>query len=342
MDKFKDIRAYHTGWLLQIIDWFTVLPLLHYFARTTTRGLRLDYLGDRNRIERDIRHGATFLTNHRDIVMDAAWLSYLLRIRYNIRPYIGMGNNLFGKWWIEGAARFNRVFVVRRGVSAHELIAKSRLLSEYIRHLRRHGKSIWLAQREGRAKDSDDRTQPSVLKMLCMTGEERSFFDQIRELNICPVSISYEYDPCDYLKAQEMQLKRDNPRWRKRAADDLLSMKTGILGRKGRVVFRLTPSINPALETLLQEHPELQDASLNEQAQAVAHLIDRQIFAGYEEYKRGTDFEEYITKRVKMVQVPEKDEAFLTEKIREMYSNPMRNKQELKNTDKYENSNIPG
>ena len=96
-NNFKDIRAYRVSWILWFTDLFTVFPLLQIWSWRTTKGIRLDYLGDRKRIEHDIRHGAFFMTNHRDIIMDAAWLSYLLSIRYHIRPYMGVGNNLFAK-----------------------------------------------------------------------------------------------------------------------------------------------------------------------------------------------------------------------------------------------------
>lgn len=326
MNPYKDIQAYKVGAILQITDWVTMLPLLSWIKRRTTKSLRLEYLGNRKTIEKDIRHGAVFLTNHRDIVMDAAWLSLLLRTRYNIRPYMGMGDNLFGKWWIEIAARFNRVFVVKRGLGAHELIEKSKLQSQYIMHLRQRRKSVWLAQREGRAKDSNDFTQQSVLKMLCM-GSDKPFLQAIQDLNICPVSISYEYDPCDYLKAKELQQRRDNPRWHKRKADDILSMKTGILGQKGKVVFRLTPSINTEILQLIDQYPDIINHPINEQAQSVAEIIDRHIFLGYEDYERGDDFKDYIAQQVQKIDLPNKDIDFLTHQIEDMYNNPMRNKQ---------------
>lgn len=330
-EDFRDIAAYETGPLLWLADWLMMFPFLGYLQHKTTDGLRLDYLGDRKLIEQDIRHGACFLTNHRDIVMDAAWLSLYLRLRYRIRPYIGMGNNLFGKWWIEGLARFNRIYVVRRGVRPHELIEKSHHLSAYLRQLRSRDKSIWLAEREGRAKDSDDRAQASVIKMLTMaylSEDEKNgkvFFDAVKALNICPVSLSYEYDPCDYLKAEEMQLKRDNPRWRKRPGDDLLSMKTGILGQKGHVVFRMTRSINDEIDQLLATRPELLDAPLNEQAQAVCDLIDRHIWQAYEIFDRGEAFQRYVDSRIDMVRCPNPDREFLRARILEMYENPVIN-----------------
>lgn len=330
-DPYKKIRAYRVGWLLAVTDWLTILPVLKWFERKTTTSVKLAYLGDRKQIEQDIKHGACFLTNHRDICMDSAWLSMLLRMRYFIRPYIGIGNNLFAKWWIEPVVRFLRCFVVIRNGSLHEQVENAKTLSHYINDLRRRGKSIWLAQREGRAKDSNDLTQPGVLKML--TFDAPDFFEAVKALNICPVSITYEYDPCDYLKAREMQQKRDNPRWRKSKADDLRSMQTGINGFKGRVTYRLTPSINHALEHLLKEQPEAKQLNRNEQIQLVCNLIDRQIHAGYEIYPHDDAFDEYIESRVALVKLSNKDEAFLREKLYEMYNNPIKN---------YEKSHLPG
>ena len=330
-DQYKNIRAYRVGWLLAITDWLTILPVLKWFERKTTTSVKLAYLGDRKQIEQDIKHGACFLTNHRDICMDSAWLSMLLRMRYFIRPYIGIGNNLFAKWWIEPVVRFLRCFVVIRNGSLHEQVENAKTLSHYINDLRRRGKSIWLAQREGRAKDSNDLTQPGVLKML--TFDAPDFFEAVKALNICPVSITYEYDPCDYLKAREMQQRRDNPHWRKSKADDLRSMQTGINGFKGRVTYRLTPSINHALEELLQEQPEAKQLNRNEQIQLVCNLIDRQIHAGYEIYPHDAAFDKYIDSRLALIKLSNKDEAFLREKLYEMYNNPIKN---------YEKSHLPG
>lgn len=330
-DKYKKIRAYRVAPLLAITDWITILPVLKWFAHKTATSVELAYLGDRKQIEQDIRHGACFLTNHRDICMDSAWLSMLLRMRYFIRPYIGIGNNLFAKWWIEPLVRYLRCFVVIRNGSVHEQIANSTLLSHYINDLRRCHKSIWLAQREGRAKDSNDLTQPAVIKMLTIDADD--FFDAIKQLNICPVSITYEYDPCDYLKAREMQQKRDNPRWRKSKADDVRSMQTGINGFKGRVTYRLTPSINREIDALLAARPEVKELSRNEQIQLVCGMIDRHIHAGYEIYPHDAAFDKYIESRLALIKLTDKDEEFLREKLYEMYNNPIKN---------YEKSHLPG
>ena len=324
-DPYKHIRAYRTGWLLAILDWIIAAPILLVWQRKTSTGLKLEYMGDRKQIEKDIKHGAFFMTNHRDIVMDSAWLSLLLRKRYFIRPFIGIGNNLFAKKWIEHLVRFNRCFAVIRNGGAHAQLENAHTLSAYIAHLRQQGKSIWLAQREGRAKDSNDLTQPSVLHMLTINND--NFFQAIKDLNICPVSITYEYDPCDYLKAREMQLKRDNPKWRKRKRDDVESMVTGIKGQKGLVVYRLTPSINPEIDQLLAQHPEYEELPLSEKTQIVCHIIDKHIHLGYEMYERGTEFEQYIESRLQLIDIPNKDDAYLRERLYEMYENPVKNYQ---------------
>ena len=318
--RFRDIRAYRVGWLLVIWDFLIAFPILWVWSKRTTKGVRLEYLGDRKQIDSDIKHGAFFMTNHRDIVLDAAWLSKLLRCRYFIRPFIGVGNNLFAKPWIEVLMRFNRCFAVKRGAGAHAQLENAKQLSAYIKHLRGQGKSIWLAQREGRAKDSNDLTQASVLHMLTLDGDD--FFENVKTLNICPVSITYEFDPCDYLKAAEMQLRRDDPRWKKTKKDDVHSMHTGIRGEKGQVVYRLTPSINPEIDAMLAEHPEYRKEPTHDQLQHVCDIIDRHIHLGYEIFERGTDFDAYIESRLAMIDIPNKDEAFLRERLYEMYRFP--------------------
>lgn len=323
MDKFKHIRAYRAGWVLPFIDFLFIYPTLLWLKRKTTSSILLEYHGNKKIIDQDIRHGAFFMTNHRDIVMDAAWLTFLLRIRYFIHPYIGIGNNLFGKWWIEHVVRTLRAFVVIRNGGFRQQIENATLLSQYIQQLRRRRKSIWLAQREGRAKDGNDITQPGVIKMLSIDAD--NFFEAIKQLNICPVSISYEYDPCDYLKAREMQLKRDNPNWRKSRKDDLVSMKEGINGYKGKIVYRLTPSINHEIDQALVEHPEMLTWSRNEQIQFVCQLIDQHIHAGYEMYERGEEFDHYIQQQLNKIHLSNKDNDFLLEKLYEMYHNPVKN-----------------
>ncbi len=271
---------------------------------------------------------ATYLTNHRDIVLDAAFLSYLLLTQFGVeRPYIGIGNNLYGQPWIEDFVRASKCFTVIRGGGPKELIQNAQTLSAYITSVLNDNHSIWLAQREGRAKDSDDRTAPAILKMLTM-GQNGSFIDNVKNLNICPVTISYEYDPCDYLKAWEMQAKRDNPAWKKTKEDDLRSMAIGISGKKGKVVYGFSPSINSELDVIAKT-----TSIRSEQVARVAELIDKHIHSHYyihDTYKQayellegGTNaFEDYVQAQIAKVELPNKDIPFLRTCILTMYANP--------------------
>ena len=279
----------------------------------------------------------TFISNHRDIVLDSAFLDVLLvDADYPTTVEIGIGDNLLIYPWIKRLVRMNKAFTVRRGLSLRETMAASQLMSRYIHYaVTQKKENIWIAQREGRAKDSSDHTQDAVLKMLAMGGD-------LRELNIVPLTISYEYDPCDYLKAQEFQQKRDNPAFKKSKQDDLDNMKTGIFGYKGRVTYRPAAPINTWID-------ELSHLPKTEWFKALAERMDREIHRGYELYPCNyialdelngdsanaahyTDadkkrFEQYLAGQMAKIQLPNKDEAFLRERMLTMYANPVRNKQ---------------
>lgn len=283
----------------------------------------------------------TFISNHRDIVLDASFLNLILfDVGYGLTQ-VAIGDNLLIRPWIETFVRLNNSFIVKRGVSVRQMLEVSYTLSAYIHHTIKETKeSIWIAQREGRAKDSNDRTQPSVLKMLNMAGG-KDILSNLASLNIVPVSISYEYDPCDYLKAKEFQLKRDNPDYHKTQQDDLLNMETGILGNKGRVHFTIGNRINDRLAEL---DP---DKDKNELFVGVAGIIDKEIYTHYRFYpcnyvaydllhgtrrfsdhyglKDKKEFEAYLQGQLDKIDIPHKDEAFLRRKILEMYANPLVN-----------------
>lgn len=283
----------------------------------------------------------TFISNHRDIVLDASFLNVMLYdVGYGMTQ-VAIGDNLLIRPWIKTFVRLNNSFIVKRGVSVRQMLEVSGTLSAYINHTIKDTKeSIWIAQREGRAKDSNDRTQPSVLKMLCMAGG-KDIIGNLKSLNIVPVAISYEFDPCDYLKAQEFQLKRDNPEYHKTQRDDLLNMETGILNNKGRVHFTISQLINDQLDQL---DPNM---DRNELFAAIASIIDKEIYRHYRFYpnnyvaydllsgtRRFSDhyglkdkkaFEDYLQKQLDKIVIPNKDENFLRKKILEMYANPLKN-----------------
>lgn len=283
----------------------------------------------------------TFISNHRDIVLDASFLNLILfDVGYGLTQ-VAIGDNLLIRPWIETFVRLNNSFIVKRGVSVRQMLEVSYTLSAYIHHTIKETKeSIWIAQREGRAKDSNDRTQPSVLKMLNMAGD-KDILSNLASLNIVPVSISYEYDPCDYLKAKEFQLKRDNPDYHKTQQDDLLNMETGILGNKGRVHFTIGNRINDRLAELDPNKDK------NELFAVVANIIDKEIYRHYRFYpcnyvaydllhgtrrfsdhyglKDKKEFEAYLQGQLDKIDIPNKDEAFLRRMILEMYTNPLVN-----------------
>ncbi|MDE7089417.1 MAG: 1-acyl-sn-glycerol-3-phosphate acyltransferase, partial [Prevotella sp.] len=223
-------------------------PVVKYIIRKHTDGCTLD----ERMLPRDKQLRYTFVSNHRDIVLDSAFLDLMLiKNGYPTTVEIGIGDNLLIYPWIKRLVRMNKAFTVRRGLTPHEMMESSQLMSRYIHFAVTHKKeNIWIAQREGRAKDSDDRTQESVLKMLAMGGEGSDFVEKLRDLNIVPLTISYEFDPCDYLKAQEFQQKRDNPAFKKSKQDDLDNMKTGIFGYKGRVRYHCGTPVNQWLDQL--------------------------------------------------------------------------------------------
>lgn len=285
-----------------------------------------------------------YISNHRDIVLDASILDVKLIENGFETAEVAIGDNLLLTESIKDMVRLNKSFIVKRNLPLRQTLEASLHLSEYIRYtIRCKNQSIWIAQREGRAKDSNDRTQESVLKMLAMGGD-RNFIKSLEELNLVPTTFSYEYDPCDFLKAKEFQQKKDNPDFKKTKEDDLLSMKTGLFGYKGEVHLQIGNYINPSLLKL--------DATSgrNELAKEVASLIDKEIFRNYKffpvnyiAYDRiwGNNFfkekytpediekfDKYFQQQLNKIDLPNKDIPFLKEKMMEMYAYPVRNNYE--------------
>ena len=310
--------------------------LLRKIMNEATQGVTLDHTALTDKAE-----AYTYISNHRDIILDSGFLSVLLVDQGMDTVEIAIGDNLLIYPWIKKLVRINKSFIVQRALTMRQMLESSARMSRYLHYtIGSKKQSIWIAQREGRAKDSNDRTQDSVLKMLAMGGEG-DIIERLQEMNIVPLSISYEYDPCDYLKAQEFQLKRDVPDYKKTTADDLLNMQTGLFGYKGRVHFQVAPCINDQLAAL--------DCSLPKQElfARISALIDAGIHANYRLYPNnyvahdlltGTAcyadrytaadrerFEQYLAKQLSRITLPQKDEAFLREKLLQMYVNPLKN-----------------
>lgn len=284
----------------------------------------------------------TFISNHRDIVLDSAILDVLLiDAGFRTTCEIAIGDNLLSLPWVKDLVRVNKAFIVERALSMRQMLLSSKRLSDYMHFaILEKQENIWIAQREGRAKDSNDRTQKSILQMMSMGGEG-SVVERLKQLHIVPLSISYEYDPCDFLKAKEFQQKRDNAGWKKGPTDDLVSMQTGIFGYKGHVHYHAAPCLDEYLDALPADMPK-QDIY-----NKVAAHIDEEIFRNYRLYpgnyvaldllensaahaaqytaEQKAAFEQYIAGQLQKIDLPDKDEAFLRERMLTMYANPVKN-----------------
>ncbi|MCO7516525.1 1-acyl-sn-glycerol-3-phosphate acyltransferase [Pseudomonas guariconensis] len=208
-----------------------------------------------------------FLANHRDIVMDPAFVNYAVYHAGLPTPRIAIGDNLLQKPFVSDMMRLNKSFIVHRSLSGRrEKLAAYQLLSAYINHsIRNDCVSIWIAQAEGRAKDGDDRTDSAILKMFHMSRKDEPFGAVIQGLNLIPVSISYEYDPCDLAKARELYIRATTGGYTKAPGEDDNSIALGITGYKGRVHINFAPPVTEYYEDTKQ----------------LAQEIDRQILGGY-------------------------------------------------------------
>lgn len=287
----------------------------------------------------DPQRNFTFMSNHRDIVLDSAILDvFLMDAKFTTTCEIAIGDNLLSLPWVKDLVRINKSFIVERGLPMREMLMASKRLAEYMHFviLEKHD-NIWIAHREGRAKDSNDRTQEAILKMMTMGGVG-SLSERLQQLHIVPLSISYEYDPCDYLKAQEFQLKRDVEGWKKGPQDDLISMRTGIVGFKGHIHYHCAPCIDDYLKSL---DPTL---SKNEFYRVVAEHIDHEIHRNYRLYPcnyvaldllrdsrdyqsqytadEKASFEKYLAAQLAKISISNKDETYLKERLLTMYANP--------------------
>jgi 1-acyl-sn-glycerol-3-phosphate acyltransferase len=210
-----------------------------------------------------------YMSNHRDIAMDPAFTNYALHRSGYETARIAIGDNLLTMPWVSDLMRLNKSFIVKRSVSGpRELLAASKTLANYIQHsLLEEYAPIWIAQREGRAKDGVDRTEPVIIKMLSMSRDKRSqeFAEHIHQLGIVPVAISYELDPCDAMKARELFQKLTEGSYTKGEQEDVASIAQGIAGEKGRVHVSFGTPLGGDLDT-----PE-----------KVAAEVDRQIISQY-------------------------------------------------------------
>jgi hypothetical protein len=212
---------------------------------------------------------ALYISNHRDIALDPALVCQGLFAAGKDSVRIAIGDNLLSKSFAADLMRVNRSFIVKRSATARrEKLAALKQLSRYIRHsISQEKVSIWIAQAEGRAKNGRDRTETALLKMLALSkGEGQDFATATGELNLIPVSISYEYDPCDADKARELYSAQQGTAYVKKEFEDLDTIQKGILGYKGRIHVNFGQPVGEGFEN----------------ADALAAEVDRQIFSHYQ------------------------------------------------------------
>lgn len=249
-----------------------ILPALQRFLANTVT--HFDHKGMDN-LEKDNNY--LFVSTHRDIVFDSAILNYVLQQNDFNTAEIAIGDNLMNIPWVVDLVKLNKSFIVKRNLPRDQIIEGSKQLSAYIQHtLKEKKESIWIAQRSGRSKDGNDETNQSLLKMFSLSAQEETFFEQIKSLNICPVSIAYEYNPCDILTLPELIKNSRGEKYVKAPGEDMEHMLKGILGHKGKVTVSFGKPINNSLDELNGIKNK------NEFFNALAERIDREIHGTYQ------------------------------------------------------------
>lgn len=246
-----------------------VEPYVQKMIDTTTSGLTVSGLD-----QLDLTQTCLFVSNHRDIALDPAFVNWVLHINKQDTVRIAVGDNLLKKEWVADLIRLNKCFIVRRSApDRREKLAAAKLLSEYIYYtLNVDQQHIWIAQREGRAKDGNDSTNPAIISMLTINKpKDVEFSDYLRQLRIVPVSISYEFDPCDISKARELHQLDLLGTYDKPDNEDMRSIVNGITGQKGRVHVHFGKVLAAGFESPKQ----------------VAEHLDNEILAGYRCFSTG-------------------------------------------------------
>jgi 1-acyl-sn-glycerol-3-phosphate acyltransferase len=305
-----------------------------------------------------------FLSNHRDIILDSAFLNVLLIEGGFETTQIAIGDNLLRNPVITDLVRLNKNFIVNRNIPARDVLQNSKRLSEYIRRVICDKKeSVWIAHREGRSKDGDDRTANGLLKMLALSGEG-SLSHRLRSLHILPMAVSYEYDPCDVMKVNELMVRRATGSYRKKPGEDYRSMLNGLMGHKGHVSI----SVGKVFDEQLQVLDSI--SNKNDAFRFLAMEIDREMhlmyklwpvnYIAYDMLHEGstysrfysgleyTAFSNYVQERLSVLLAsrrngPENVSLFKAEAsamLLQMYANPVVNKQEAQRQMNYLDENL--
>jgi hypothetical protein len=264
MKKYKTVRDFQHGFMRDAVE--------NILKKTSTN---FTYDGIDN-----VKKGSCnmFVSNHRDIALDAAILCYVFAIN-NLECFeVAIGNNLLQGDFVMDIAGVNKMFKIMRSSNAKDLYRDSVLASEYMRHVIKDKKeSVWIAQRNGRTKDGNDKTELGVLKMFSL-GNDKPFVENFEEINITPIAISYEYEPCDFLKTMELYISSFQ-KYVKEPGEDLRSIIAGIMQPKGQINISVTPSIT-------REELEYCDQfEKNAKFTTLAEIMDKRIYQAYKLYK---------------------------------------------------------
>jgi len=312
-----------------------IVPMLNKLLSKSAAGLSFN---GTDKLEKGKHY--LFISTHRDIVLDSALMNYILLQEGFETAEIAIGDNLMKIPWVVDLVKLNKTFIVKRSLPKEQKVEGSMQLSGYINHtIREKGESIWIAQRSGRSKDGDDRTNPSILKMFNLKGESSSVLDNLKGLQICPVSISYEFNPCDALTLPELIKVSKGEKYEKEPMEDMMHMAQGIEGRKGRIEVSFGKPISKSLDQLEGI------SNRNELLASVAKLIDNEIHATYklmstnfiaydllnssqqfaEKYTAAEmeEFQAYMSTKLEGVDA---EEALKRETFLKMYANPVSNK----------------
>jgi hypothetical protein len=280
-----------------------------------------------------------FISNHHDIVLDPSVLNFILFEQGFHTTKVAIGDNLLTTKWIKDLARLNKSFIVHRSPPIKLSYYYSHRLSNFIKtSILDENESIWIAQRQGRAKDGNDVTQVSLLKMLAYGGDENKFA-YLHSLNFLPLAISYEYDPCDILKVRELIMKERSKDYRKSDKEDIISMATGLTGFKGKIHISIGKPLDEEFDDIVQHETNKEQYSslaaiIDEQIQSIIKLwptnyIAYDVLMNMEMYREKytpdekQSFLEYVTKRLNSADLddPESRTLFLS-----IYANPVKNK----------------
>ena len=284
-----------------------------------------------------------FISNHRDIILDTSLLNVSLHDYGLIMTASAIGDNLVKKDFLLTLSKLNRNFLVQRNLSPRELLQSSKLMSEYInRLLLRENRSVWIAQREGRTKDGNDATHTGVLKMLAMANEEQKLTNYFKKIKIVPVSISYEYDPTDYLKMPQLMAEANDEVYIKEKNEDFITLLSGIIGPKKHIHIHVGEVLDKELDFI-----ETQTHNTNKQIQLLTQIIDQSILKNYKLWPTNfiacdlinnsnryshlyTDTEKQLFER-RLERKIDGNNELMKESFLAMYANPVLNKARFTN-----------